>query len=211
MKVYFVRHGQSIFNLGTTGTKTHQFPDTPLGPEGIKQAQAVARRFTNISIEAIISSTYTRALQTAKEIEKVKQVPLIQSELFIERKLPSLFWGKLIDSPEIASIHQQIRDNTDDPTWHHSDEENFADQIVRAKKAFRFLETQDYDEFVVVTHGYYLMLLITLILFGDNTTPAIARSFRDHSSYSNTGLTMCEYKNAEWRLLTFNDYAHLGE
>lgn len=211
MRVYFVRHGQSIFNGNTTDTRYHQFPDTPLGPDGIKQAQAVAKRFTHLPIEAIISSTYTRALQTAQEIEKVKKVPLIQSILFIERKLPSSFWGKPINSPEIAAAHQQIRDNSNDPNWHHSDEENFTDQIKRANKAFRFLETQEYNEIAVVTHGYYLMLLVTMMLFGDKTTPALAKAFRDHASYSNTGLTMCEYKDAEWRLLTFNDYAHLGE
>ncbi len=142
MKVYFVRHGQSILNETRDKTATHQFPDTPLSDTGLSQASTVAQRFKSIPLDLILTSSYKRALQTAEAIEKVTSVPLIQDDLFIERKFPSSFWGKQTNDPTISIIHQQIRDNMDDPSWHHSDEENFYDLKERVKKTFVFILEQ---------------------------------------------------------------------
>lgn len=68
MKVYFVRHGESVL----TEAK-HQTPETPLSRRGSQQAQITAHRFTNLQIDVILTSPYTRALQTAQAIKKSKQ------------------------------------------------------------------------------------------------------------------------------------------
>lgn len=207
MKVYFVRHGQSIFNK----EERHQFPDTPLSDEGLKQAEAIGNRFNNIPLDLILSSPYKRALQTAQYIGKVTHAPVTQADLFKERKLPSISWGKLHSDPAVQLIHTQIREHIDDPKWHYSDEENFTDLLHRSREALKFIVVQGKESVAVVTHGYFLSFMIHFMLYEKNLTPELFKSFRDHATYSNTGLTMCEFTDDNWRLLTWNDYAHLGE
>lgn len=206
MKVYFVRHGESVLN-----EKNYQFPDTPLSDLGRKQAEAIASRFTHIPIELIITSPYLRTLDTAKEIERLKDVKLIESDLMVERRMPSSFLGKSLDDPETVKVHKIIRENYFKPEWHYGDEENFLDLFSRAKNTLDLIHSHHKENIAVITHGYFLTVMIFYILFGENVEPQTFRYFRDHTSYTNTGITLCEHKNDKWTLLTWNDYAHLGE
>lgn len=206
MKVYFVRHGQSEL----TETK-HQLPKTPLSKLGMKQANAIAKRFNNLPIEVILSSVYTRAKQTAQKIYSIKNVPIIESELLIERKMPSEFYGKAVDDPSIIPIHNTIREHFYDSSWHYEQEENFYDLQKRAKDALALMTSQKKEHIAVVTHGYFLTFLLFLIILGDDADPKYFRMFRDHTANSNTGLTLCEYNKDTWKLLTWNDIAHLGD
>lgn len=204
MKVYFVRHGESVL----TESK-HQLPDSPLSDLGRKQAESIAKRFKTIPIDQIISSSYTRALQTAQEIEKVTAVPLLYRDLLVERKMPSTFLGKATNAPEIVPIHEMIREHFYESDWHYADEENFTDLMTRAKKALDFIHSQEKENVVVVTHGYFLTVLVFYILFGENIDLHLFKTFRDHTKNSNTGVTLCEYGNELWKLVTWNDISHL--
>lgn len=125
--------------------------------------------------------------------------------------MPSLFLGKLTKDPTIASIHQSIREHFYDPNWHYADEENFNDLTKRAKAALEFIHSQKKKNIAVVTHGYFLTVLIYYILFGEQTDSKSFQAFRDHTANSNTGITLCEYNEGAWKLWTWNDRAHLEE
>ena len=206
MKVYFIRHGESVLT-----DKRYQPPDTPLSDLGIKQATMVAQRITHLPVELILTSTYIRALQTAQAIVKMTSVPLIKNDLLTERKMPSQFMGKFIDDPEVVPIHQTIREHFYDPQWHYAEEENFPDLLSRVKLALDLILSQKKEHIVVVTHGYFLSVLIFYVLFGDQADPPLFTAFRDHAICSNASITTCEYNNPEWKLLSWNDYAHLEE
>lgn len=64
MKLYFVRHGESVANIlrefSNTGIKH------PLTEKGIEQAQLLAGLLSDIAFEKIYSSPVLRALQTAQ-------------------------------------------------------------------------------------------------------------------------------------------------
>lgn len=67
-ELFLVRHGQTVANqqrlfVGAT--------DVPLDPLGEKQAELVARRFSRIEIDALVSSPLRRALRTAQAISSV--------------------------------------------------------------------------------------------------------------------------------------------
>lgn len=125
--------------------------------------------------------------------------------------MPSIFLGKTTDDPEIVPIHQIIREKFEEPNWHHSDEENFTDLLSRVHAVLEFIRSQKKENIVVVTHGYFLCLIIYYMLLGKNVSYKSFRSFRKHIELTNTGITVCEYKDDTWKLLTWNDYAHLGE
>lgn len=206
MKVYFVRHGSS-----TLTEARHQRPETRLSELGFKQALAVSRRLTNIPVDIILTSTYSRALQTARVIENHKHAPLIQTDLLTERKMPSEFLGKEVDDPRVVPVHQAIREHFHDPRWHHTDEENAAELLSRAGKALDFIVSQKGESVVVVTHGYFLIVLVFSILFDRSTDSRLLQQFRGHMSASNAGLTLCEYVGGKWSLVTWNDFSHLQE
>lgn len=200
MKIYFVRHGESVQT-----DKVHQSAETPLSDVGKQQVARVIQKLADIPVDAIISSPYIRAVQSATEIERAKNITTILSDLFIERKMPSLFIGKPVKDPQIATIHQQIRENFYNPHWHNSDEENFIDMLTRAKKALEFIVSQQKENIVVVTHGYFLSVLMFDIILGDFESSKFFRPFRKHTEFSNGGITTCEYKDDTWKVLTMNE------
>ena len=67
------------------------------------------------------------------------------------------------------------------------------------------------ENIAVVSHGAMLKLIILSMILRDSLSPKIFQSFNENVRVTNTGITMMEFNNGNWRLLTFNDYAHLGE
>lgn len=210
MNVYFVRHGQSIFNA----TDTHQLPTTPLSPLGEQQAEFVAKRFLSIPVERIYSSDLMRAKQTAQAIQKSINKPLIFSELIRERKRPSEILGKNYADEHTKKITDLIEHKLDDSGWHYSDEENFFDIKKRARKFLDFLEDvseENVKNVAVVTHGAFLKMVLLTIIFGDDFDSHVFQAFYSNAKTTNTGITVAEYKENNWSMRTFNDYAHLGD
>lgn len=207
MKVYFVRHGESELNA----TGTHQQAHTPLSEKGRLQAKNVAERMRHLPIDHIYASDYERAKQTAEIINEVLQKELTFTDLLRERRRPSEIQGQHIDDPKVLKIQQAIQDHRDDFQWHYSDEENFFDVKTRAEKFISLLQSETKENIAVVTHGGISRFIISLLMFGDNLTPQLFNQFYNFMKMTNTGITVCEYKDEMWKLLTWNDYAHLGE
>ncbi len=199
MKIYFVRHGESV-----QSDKVYQSPDTTLSELGTQQAQNVAERLKDLPIDLILTSTFDRSVQTTQEITNMIDLPVIKSNLIIERRMPTLFVGKPVNDPDVEAIHQKLRDHFYEPDWHHADEENFPDLLSRAKKALEFIISQNKETIVVVTHGYFLSVLIFDIILGDYESSKYFKPFRKHTEFSNGGVTVCEYKDDEWKVLSMN-------
>ena len=72
MKMYLVRHGQTLFNQQK---KVQGWCDSPLTQEGIKQAIAVSKTLQSIPFEYAYSSTSERAMDTLHYILKDRDVP----------------------------------------------------------------------------------------------------------------------------------------
>ena len=214
MKLYFVRHGESKYN----SLKLHQNATVDLSPFGQKQAQKVAKRFEKISIDLILSSPMTRAHETAKEIHKVTKKELKITELLREVKKPTMFEGKSLSDPELESAKDQIKKHFTDPTWHHSDEENFSDLKDRAVKFIKHVATYKKERIAVTTHGDFLRIIVGVMIFGENFTTDIYYSLQKHIALYNTGISICQRdekalptgRQGKWMLLTWNDHAHLG-
>lgn len=124
MVLYVVRHGESETNLqGKWGGHY----DTALTSKGLEQAKQLACKLLDIDYEIIVSSSLTRARQTAEIIQKIINIPLIISNEFMERsmgvyegltteeimvKYPDL-WNrqrtrKLDDAPTNGETYQQL-------------------------------------------------------------------------------------------------------
>ena len=205
-RVYLVRHGESEANVSGIASG----PETPLTPEGERQAAAIADRVSRVDIDIIISSPYLRTKETARIINEIAQKPIEYSDLFVEKRNPTEHLGKMIYNPnEVRSSEHFI-----DPNWKHSDEDNFSEIKARVLKAIEYLLARPEEKILVVSHGWFLRVFIAAQLFGETlTVDEYARMWR-YLATRNTGLTLVEYDennlNHGWRLITWNDHAHLG-
>lgn len=205
MNLYFVRHGATDAH---EQFKT-QTPEEPLNEKGLNQAKKLADRFNDIKLDLIVSSSYTRALQTANFISK----KVVASDLFIEARKPSEIVGLSYEDPKAAPVLREVKDKfISDPNWHYSDEENFYDLKKRGKEAIKFLESQTHENILVVSHGNFIGFLTALMLFGDDLTPEITLKFRKFVRLGNTGVSIFTLSHDyDWQLNTWNDQAHLLE
>jgi uncharacterized phosphatase len=80
MKVYFVRHGESVGNR----EEFHQTVDTPLSAAGVDQAKKIAGRLKKFNVDLIITSPVARARETAGIISKTINIPIEEWDELIE-------------------------------------------------------------------------------------------------------------------------------
>lgn len=92
MKIYLVRHGQTLFNQQK---KVQGWCDSPLTQEGIQQAVAVSKTLQSISFEYAYSSTSERAMDTMHYILQDRSVP----HAYV-KGLKELNFGSLEDEKE---------------------------------------------------------------------------------------------------------------
>lgn len=211
-KIYFVRHGESEGNKGST----HQDQFTSLSENGRKQAVFIANRCAKFSIEIIISSSLNRAKETAEIIASRTGKPLEISDLFIEQRRPTEQIGKPRDDAEVLRVEKIIRENFHIKNFRFSDEENFDDLKARAGQCLNFLQNRQEENILVVTHNYFIRTLAARAVFGEKLTGYECEQFFRVFRMENTGITVLEFddkKNKEnesmWKLWIWNDHSHL--
>lgn len=208
--IYFVRHGQSEGNIGPI----RQTAATNLTAKGREQAAFVADRCAKLPIDIIISSTMTRAHETAEIITTKVAKPIEYSDLFVERRRPKEALGKPKDDPVGTEAGRIIMENFHQPDFRFSDEENFSDLKIRSGLALDYLAGLKEDKILVVTHGFFLRILLARITMGADLTAPECKHFVDACHMENTGITVFCYnperKENPWFLWMWNDHAHLG-
>lgn len=85
MKIYYVRHGQTDYNLAKKmqggGTEKE------LNETGIRQAYQTKKELENVKYDIVICSPMKRAKQTAEIINEERNIPIIIDERIRERRL----------------------------------------------------------------------------------------------------------------------------
>jgi len=205
--IYLVRHGRSRAN--ETGIR--EGGDSPLSKEGEKQAQFVAERFRNIPIEVVLSSHYVRAQDTGKIIASENNIPFEIIENTFERELPDVVLGKHRDDQIVSDSIIKQGENWINGVKEEG-QESYEDVLERAKNLTKILEDREEEHIVVVSHGFFSKLFIASHIMGgyltaENFINAIQPSMRS----ANTGITYFTIdENNNWKLLAWNDHAHLG-
>lgn len=215
--IYFVRHGQSEGNAGLVWVDEK----SALSAKGREQARIVAERFTKLPVDVVISSSMKRAVETAAIIAERINVKAEQSDLFGERKHPSILYGKVRNDPSAMKVSNEVRENFHVPGYRHSDEENFDDFKKRSLACLAYLEQRSEEHILVVTHGFFLRVLMAAVIFGDALAGEECERMIRSLLMDNTGVTIVRLRDtpyrlrtgelgAKWELRVWNDHAHLG-
>ena len=159
MHVYFVRHGETDLNR----RHIHQSPNTPLSSRGREQIATVAESLRGVNADLLVSSEYTRALESARIIGQYTGLVPVANGLFYEIVRPSSFYHCSIFSLETFWFVLTLLIHRNDPKWRYKDAENAADIAERAKRALSFLESQrgKYRSIIVVSHTAFTQVMIS--------------------------------------------------
>jgi broad specificity phosphatase PhoE len=201
---YFVRHAQSEGNA----KRIHQgHADFPLSDLGLKQANLLAERLASERIKPnlLLSSTLTRAYQTAEVISSRLGVAVELSHLWMERDSGDFNGMRIEDSRSIYTtegikpLYEPVGTNG----------ESIWDLYFRAGQALQaLLRNNQHEISVVVTHGGLLNMVFYHIL-GIPIQP----DFRGPNfEFNNCSLSMAALVegNQKWEIHTINDCSHLN-
>ncbi len=207
-RFYIVRHGETLLNA----QHVRQGEEGGLSPEGREQADALGRALTRYHIKCILSSTYERTRETSTIINKHLNVPIIYSDLFVERRNPKEIIGKHRDDPAVKKIIDQMDLAYHDDDYRFSDEENFTDLKERARKCLALLARQSERNTVIVTHHVFLKVLLAYMLYRERLNAADFAKLAFFNFSDNATVTICEFHpwkiwndTRGWAVISFNE------
>jgi len=207
---YFVRHGETILNA----QNIRQGPEGSLSDLGRQQALATAKRFPKERgrPQIIIASPYQRTRETAEIIAKELGLQIRYSDLLVERRNPTEIVGHEGTEREVRQIVDRIDKSYHADDLRYSDEENFVDLKKRAEKLLYFMRRQREKRIIMVTHGIFLKMIISYMLYGKELTASKYNTLSIYNPINNASMAIVSYRShlfrrAEWKLLVWNDLA----
>ncbi len=168
MKVYLIRHAQSVENVLDLSTRTsvgdfydllERSPDAPITPEGVRQARMLAAQLRmRATIARLYSSPFTRALSTAAIIgEAIGLTPQVLPEL---REV----------LPQPARVRRSPRRNRSlrwlfvrsylEMLWPYGEGESWMESYRRIRAAWRQITAEPAPEVAVVAHRATIWLIL---------------------------------------------------
>lgn len=146
MKVYFLRHGESEYNVKHL---INQDPKVkvPLTKKGIKQAVKVAKKLKDVRFDAIYISELFRAKQTAEIVNKYHNLPVKVEPRICEVRVG--FEGK--SDKEFHAIA-----GSDLFHFKGNGIESWQGVKKRVRNFLRDLKKKKYETVLVVTHQWVI-------------------------------------------------------
>ena len=146
--IYMVRHAKSPFLLGQEKTRG-------LSEDGFTDTTKVTAIMQSEPVDLIVSSPYTRAIQTIEQIAHIKNKEIKRYEGLKERKLKGEF--RLTES----EILQAIQMSFDDIDFRLQDGESIRDVQNRAIPIIKMLLHEYSGKNIVIgTHGNVMTIIL---------------------------------------------------
>lgn len=196
-KIIFVRHGETVDNSRRI-IRGHT--NSPLSKKGLEQARKVGLRFKDEHIDMIFSSDIGRAKQTAAEIKQYHNVPLKYDKRLRERNYGT-YEGRHADDwlRAISRTKKSFRN------FKPKNGESPVQVIIRGVDFVKYILKHYPGKIImVVAHGTIIRQIVMKLL---NETD------RNYHKYvhMNTGVTIIEFDNKEFKLRKLNCTKHLKE
>ena len=195
MTILLIRHGETDGNA----SRIIQHPETPLNARGRAQATKVAIKISEErNVEAVISSDYRRAQETALEISDRIKIPPTFSDSLRERNFGDLR-GKSYDQIGDADLFAEDFVPPGGESWAKFRErvDSAWDNITERKKDLR-------GTLVIVTHGLFIRSLI------ERTIHIRKELTYDELIVQNTSVT-CVTGTPPWEVAVLANTDHLDQ
>jgi broad specificity phosphatase PhoE len=213
--IYFFRHGQSegnIRHINATDEDIHP-AEQHLTELGREQVYKLAKRIPIFELDVLLSSTLTRARETTEIIGQHSDYNIEYSDLFVERQKPSSIIGKLRSDELVLATEKAWKHSLFNSGEQVEDGDSYDTLIARADKALELLQSRPEAVLGVITHGFFLNTVIMRAILGDTINPVLYQRLHKQSWQDNTGMMVLqyspEYPYTGWKIITYNDTAHL--
>jgi broad specificity phosphatase PhoE len=155
-----VRHGQSEFNVVFSKTRVDPgIQDPRLTEEGRRQALAAAERLAGQDLTLILSSPYTRTLQTAQIIAEALDLPIAIEPMVREHCKFHCDVGSL--RSELALAWPALDFGRLAERWWHGGLDETAEEVVERGRQFRerMAGTDNWERVAVISHWGFIRSL----------------------------------------------------
>ena len=203
MEIYFVRHGQTIWNVEK---RFQGLSDSPLTELGITQAKLLGEKLKDIKFDKFYSTSLKRANDTANYIKGNRKQEVEIFDDFVEISMGDM---EGIQQEEFKKLYPEQVKNfffnqlEYDPSSFGG--ESFLEVRERVAKGLdKFIElNKDYERVLVVSHGATLKTLLHCISGKDIST------LSDEVIPKNTSYTIVKYENGKFEITDFSNVSHL--
>lgn len=192
---YYVRHGQTLFNiLG----RLQGWCDSPLTDKGIADAQRASAALAGIPFTRACSSSSPRASRTAEIILEYHNIPLKTYD-----DLREFDYGMLDGEKTAAIPMEDLLKRRKAGSWADVGGEDNEMICTRIRRLFESLAEQfeDKDRVLVVSHGTYALFLMKELLGIDLDEYRRQCSDSEQTLFPNGGIMKFEYENGSWNVL----------
>lgn len=200
MRLYLVRHGETVWNREG---RVQGHTDVPLSPAGIEQARRLALRFAEKRIDAVWSSDLGRSRATAEAVAGSRGIGVVVTPLLRETMLGA--WEGLTEAEVVArgenDLWQQWRRAPD--VYRPPGSEPLEDVWVRMIRAVGQIRNSVGSGTVVVSgHGGSLRAILCDAL-------AAPVSSLNRFALENASVSLVEYTEHRTSVRFVNDTCHL--
>jgi broad specificity phosphatase PhoE len=161
MKLIILRHGESLDDIED---RYGGYANYDLTAKGVSQAAAVASVLTKFKFNAVNSSPYQRALQTATEVAAAQNQPVIIDTRIRERNTYGYLSGMRKDQAKalFPVDYEKAKDQV------LSDEIDGAELMTAVEARLREfmveINEKTYENVLMVCHGKSIEILLTKVL-----------------------------------------------
>lgn len=204
MKLYFVRHGETLWNT----IKIFQgIKNSPLTEFGKEQTRKLKESLKDINFTHFYSSPLGRALETINILTEDRK----NAKIEIMPEFREINMGEMEGIPrdDFEAMHPKEFNNF----WNNGKEydpsgfngETLESVYKRAGEGLKKLieNHSDDDIILVVSHG------VTLEAIFANINGITVDKFEKRNVPKNTSVTVAEYKNGKFEIILFSDTSHL--
>ena len=203
MEIYFVRHGQTIWNVEK---RFQGLSDSPLTELGITQAKLLGEKLKDIKFDKFYSTSLKRANDTANYIKGNRKQEVEIFDDFVEISMGDM---EGIQQEDFKKLYpEQVKNFFFNQLEYNPSSfkgESFLEVRERVAKGLeKFIKlNQDYERVLVVSHGATLKTLLHYISGKDIST------LSDEAIPKNTSYTIVKYENGKFEIIDFSNISHL--
>ena len=205
MEIYFVRHGQTIWNVEK---RFQGLSDSPLTELGITQAKLLGKKLKDIKFDKFYSTSLKRAYDTANYIKGNRKQKVEIFDDFVEISMGDMEGIKQEDFKKLYP--EQVKNfffnqlEYDPSSFGGESFLEVRERVIRGLNKFIELN-KNYERVLVVSHGATLKTLLHYISGKDIST------LSDEAIPKNTSYTIVKYQNGKFEITDFSNTSHLEE
>ena len=203
MEIYFVRHGQTIWNVEK---RFQGLSDSPLTELGITQAKLLGEKLKDIKFDKFYSTSLKRAYDTANYIKGNRKQKVEIFDDFVEISMGDMEGIKQEDFKKLYP--EQVKNfffnqlEYDPSSFGGESFLEVRERVIRGLNKFIELN-KNYERVLVVSHGATLKTLLHYISGKDIST------LSDEAIPKNTSYTIVKYENGKFEITNFSNVSHL--